>query len=441
VQACVEFVLREFGRVDILINNAGNVGLYKSLEITQGQWEQVLQVNLISTFMCSQAFGREMIRQQQGGAIVNVSSIASLSTFPLRASYGAAKAGINLLTKVLAVEWAPFGIRVNAIAPGMTRTERGADLAKISIGSLNESAFIPRIPLGRIASPSETANVAVFLASDDAEEATVIADDIVARGLATPNEIGTMSELARMTYEILAHAWRRRDTLLVDLKIEFGRIVSGEGKGSLVIADVIDNDSWRVWPQGREDLMLDKQMYRNLDSVTPNDLMRVRESYERVADAVGTFPQMRPGMVAILVDGAHFAEVANNVARAVGGFGLPTVRHIVSVERTPGYILQLIAQLDATFARMVVITVGAPGSALFGLVDKAPANPRLKVETSGMDLDATAFAAAKALALEDTIVFGRVLLMQANVRSSVMQADAQLQAAQQAQVPPGANLA
>jgi len=129
-------------------------------------------VNLISTFICSQAFGREMIRQKQGGAIVNVSSIASLSTFPLRASYGAAKAGINLLTKVLAVEWATYGIRVNAIAPGMTRTERGADLAKISIGSLIESAFVPRIPLGCIATPDEIANVAVFLASDEASYVT-----------------------------------------------------------------------------------------------------------------------------------------------------------------------------------------------------------------------------------------------------------------------------
>ena len=80
-----------------------------------------------------------------------------------------------------------------------------------------------------------------------------------------------MSELARIVYEILAHAWRRHDTLLVDLKIEFGRIASGEGKGQLVVADVIDNDAWRIWPQGREELMLDKQLYRNLADVTPED--------------------------------------------------------------------------------------------------------------------------------------------------------------------------
>jgi NAD(P)-dependent dehydrogenase (short-subunit alcohol dehydrogenase family) len=168
VQACVAFVLAEFGGVDILVNNAGNVGLFRSLDITLEQWERVLQVNLVSTFLCSQAFGREMIAQGRGGAIVNVSSIASQSTFPLRASYGAAKAGINLLTKVLAIEWARYGIRVNAVAPGMTATERGADLAKFTIGSLNEAAYTPRIPLGRKASPREIANVVAFLASDEA---------------------------------------------------------------------------------------------------------------------------------------------------------------------------------------------------------------------------------------------------------------------------------
>ena len=76
-----------------------------------------------------------------------------------------------------------------------------------------------------------------------------------------------MTELARLTFDILSHAWRKRDVLLVDLKIEFGRLAGGENQGQLVIADVIDNDSWRIWPQGREELMLDKQIYRNLQTV------------------------------------------------------------------------------------------------------------------------------------------------------------------------------
>jgi phosphoribosylaminoimidazole-succinocarboxamide synthase len=279
-----------------------------------------------------------------------------------------------------------------------------------------------------------------FFLKDDANHDPLIeGEEIVARGLATPMELATMSELARITFEVLAHAWRRRDTLLVDLKIEFGRISAGEGKGTLVIADVIDNDSWRVWPQGREELMLDKQTYRNLADVTPADLIGIRDNYEKVAEIVGGFPLMRPGMVAVLADGPQFAEAANAVARSVGNFGLPTVRHIVSVERTPGHVLQLLAQLEATFARMLVVTVGQRSSALHGLVDHATPCPTQRVDASALDLDATSFACAKAFALEDSVVFGRVLLMQANARSAVMQADAQLQA--QLAGPPGASLA
>src|SRR5258708_11785917 len=98
VQACLEFVMREMGRVDVLVNNAGNVGLFPSLEITRAQWDAVLRVNLVSTFMCSQAFGRQMIRQGEGGAIVNVSSIASLAGVPNLAMYAAPYAGLQHTT-------------------------------------------------------------------------------------------------------------------------------------------------------------------------------------------------------------------------------------------------------------------------------------------------------------------------------------------------------
>lgn len=166
VRRCLEQVLDRFGRVDILVNNAGNEGRYVSLEITEEMWGPIFRVNLFSTFIGSQIFGREMIRQGQGGAIVNVSSIASLATFPGRAGYGAAKAGINLLTKVLAIEWAKYGIRVNAVGPGMTRTERFNE--SVRAGLLNETPLNRRIPLGRAAKPEEVANVVAFLASRQA---------------------------------------------------------------------------------------------------------------------------------------------------------------------------------------------------------------------------------------------------------------------------------
>ena len=324
-----------------------------------------------------------------------------------------------------------FGARKMIPLEVVVRGVAAGSLVRRKPGIARGALLVPRI-------------IEFFLKDDDNHDPLIEADEVVAHGLASPQELGTMSELARMSYEILAHAWRRRDTLLVDLKVEFGRIASGEGKGSLVIADVIDNDSWRIWPQGREDLMLDKQLYRNLETVTPADLATLRDNYEHVAELVGTFPQMRPGMIAIIVDGPPFAELGNSVARAVGQFGLASVRHIVSVERTPGYVLQLIAQLDATFAKMVIIAVGASNSVLAGVIDNVTANPVLRIDAAAADLDGVAFSCAKALGLEDTIVYGRVMLMQANVRATVMQADAQLQAQQQqAQQPmaPGSNLA
>ena len=238
-----------------------------------------------------------------------------------------------------------------------------------------------------------------------------------------------MSEIARIAFEILAHAWRRRETLLVDLKIEFGRIQSGEGRGNLVIADVIDNDSWRVWPQGREDLMLDKQLYRNLDSVTPEDLERVRENYERVAELVGSFPMLRPGMVALVADGAESLPIIETAARSLQTFGLQALRRVVSTHLVPGFVLQAVQQLDASFARIVYVASGPQLAAML-----AAATPTPVFDATDYDEDELGLVVAKTLALDDTVMFGRVLLVQANARSAVLHADAQINSPQQAQL-------
>ncbi|MBC5829862.1 MAG: hypothetical protein GIW98_06670 [Candidatus Eremiobacteraeota bacterium] len=265
-----------------------------------------------------------------------------------------------------------------------------------------------------------------FFYKDDANHDPLIeAEQIISSGMAAPLEVGAMSEIARLTFDILAHAWRRRDTLLVDLKLEFGRITSGDGKGSLVIADVVDNDSWRIWPQGREDLMLDKQMYRNLPSVSPQDLERVKLAYENVAEMVGTFPVMRPGMVAIICDGPDFMEQGAKIVNALNAFGLPSVRHVASAFKTPGFVLQLAQQLDATFARLIFVASGAAGNALLPMLEGVTTNPTF----DGSDApEIIALRCAKALALEDTVLFGRTLLTQTNARSAVLQADASLNA-------------
>ena len=263
-----------------------------------------------------------------------------------------------------------------------------------------------------------------FFIKDDANHDPLIdIDEIVHRGLATPQELGMMSEIARITFEILAHAWRSRETLLVDLKLEFGRLSGGEGRGSLVIADVIDNDSWRVWPQGREELMLDKQMYRNLETVTPDDLARVHANYEMVAELVGLFPALRSGMVAYVADGAQSVALLDPVIEQTNVFGLQSLRRIVSTHLVPAYVLQAVQQLDATFARLVYVASGPHLAAMLSAATPTPVFDATEFDASELGL-----VVAKTLAMDDTVMFGRVLLVQANARSAVLGADAQINA-------------
>ena len=272
-----------------------------------------------------------------------------------------------------------------------------------------------------------------FFVKDDANHDPMISpDEIVARGIAQPHEVAAMTEMARLTFDILTHAWRRRDVLLVDLKIEFGRLAGGENQGQLVIADVIDNDSWRIWPSGREDLMLDKQIYRNLQSVDDEALAEVKRAYEKVADLVGSFPVMRPGMVAVIADSTAQVERVNEIVQAVGQLGLPTVRHVASPATTPGYVLQLIGQLEATFARSIFVAVGE-NDLLRAMLDAASSSPVLdgRISTGQLTMQC-----AKLFGLDDTVLYGRTLLMQANARSRIVHADASLQ--QHAHTPQGA---
>lgn len=152
-----------FGRIDVMLNNAGISMNTPSLDLTPEQWRRTIDINLSGVFYCAQAAGRRMVRQK-GGAIVNTASMAGLSPFKERAAYCAAKAGVIALTKVLAVEWAPHGVRVNAIAPGVANTELVKQLA--ASGRVNVEGVCRGTPLGRLGEPDEIAEAALFLASD-----------------------------------------------------------------------------------------------------------------------------------------------------------------------------------------------------------------------------------------------------------------------------------
>ena len=159
--AIVERCVRDFGRIDILVNNAG-VGFHRAfLDTALEDWERVLRINLTGQFLVAQAAVRHMVAQGEGGRVINIGSISGQRGGTGRSAYGAAKAGLMQLTRVMAVELAPLGIAVNAIAPGPVAT------AITNHGPEQEQAYLSRIPAGRYGHPDMVANAAVFLASDE----------------------------------------------------------------------------------------------------------------------------------------------------------------------------------------------------------------------------------------------------------------------------------
>ncbi len=164
--ALLERIVATFGRIDVLVNNAGVELVRPADEHTEEDWHQTLTTNLIGGFHCAQLAAARMRVQGRGGSIINVSSIASTVAMPGLAAYGAAKAAINQLTRTLASEWAASGIRVNAIAPGyMDHCMRDGGMTPIArVASVT--------PLGRRGRPEELVGPVVFLASDAAAYVT-----------------------------------------------------------------------------------------------------------------------------------------------------------------------------------------------------------------------------------------------------------------------------
>ena len=167
-QRLVDRTLAAFGRLDVLINNAGIIKTAEFLEISEADFDAVLRVNLKGVFLVGQAAARVMARQGRG-AIVNMSSANAVVAIPNQVPYVTSKGAVNQLTKVMALALADKGVRVNAIGPGSILT----DLLKVVMS--DEAArrrILSRTPMGRCGEPSEVAKVALFLASDDASYLT-----------------------------------------------------------------------------------------------------------------------------------------------------------------------------------------------------------------------------------------------------------------------------
>ena len=171
----VDATLKEYGRIDILINCAGIIRRAPAIEFSEKDWDDVIQINQKATFFLCQAAAKEMVKQKKG-KIINIASLLSFQGGIIVPSYTASKSAVAGLTKALANEWAPLGINVNAIAPGYMATEMTEALQK---SADRAPAILARIPAGRWGTPEDMKGLAVFLASDAAEylQGQVIAVD------------------------------------------------------------------------------------------------------------------------------------------------------------------------------------------------------------------------------------------------------------------------
>ncbi len=161
VASAAEAVTERYGRVDVVVNNAGIACIGPAEDLAPDRWRRVLDVNLTGPFLVSQAFGRTMLAQRSG-SIVNVASVAGLRGVADRAAYNASKHGLIGLTRTLAAEWGGRGVRVNAVCPGWVKTPM--DDASQGEGAYGDEDITGHVPLGRFADPDDIAQAVAFLA-------------------------------------------------------------------------------------------------------------------------------------------------------------------------------------------------------------------------------------------------------------------------------------
>lgn len=164
IQNLVKKTLEKYGRIDVVVNNAGVNHSANFFDISEEDWDWVMSVDLKGTFLLSQAAAKVMVDQGIQGVIINMSSVMAVMALADQVPYCAAKGGVNQLTKAMAIALGDYGIRVNAIGPGPVLTDL---MQRVVNNKEKEAELLSRLPLGRIAECREIATVAVFLASDD----------------------------------------------------------------------------------------------------------------------------------------------------------------------------------------------------------------------------------------------------------------------------------
>jgi len=171
IEAATADAISRLGRLDVLVNNAGAHGRKPAVDITREDWDRIFGPNLTGTFFLTQQFGRHLIAERRPGSVVFITSTHAVRGAPVRLMYGVSKGALHQMTRMLAVEWAPHGIRINAVAPGRmltdspSRQETGTDPQYLE-------SMINRTPLRRLATAEEVAEAVVYLSSPGASSIT-----------------------------------------------------------------------------------------------------------------------------------------------------------------------------------------------------------------------------------------------------------------------------
>ncbi len=177
VNAVVEQVVAQWGGVDALVNAAGIPMAVPTTELTDDKWQMTLDININGTFFFCRAVAPHMIAKGRG-TIINIGSLHSFQGIPMRAAYAASKGGVLQLTRSLATEWAPHGVRVNCISPGWIRTPLQDEMVRQ--GRIDRTPIIARTPIRRIGEVSDIVGPAIFLASD--ESAFIVGEQLIVDG-------------------------------------------------------------------------------------------------------------------------------------------------------------------------------------------------------------------------------------------------------------------
>lgn len=266
------------------------------------------------------------------------------------------------------------------------------------------------------------------------------------RGLLTEAELAVVEREATRVFEVLERAWAAQDVVLVDLKVEFGRTADGE----LLLADVIDNDSWRIWPHGDKGAMKDKQVYRNLTERSAEALDAVMDNYRWVALKTEAFLHTGRGLAVILMGSESDSKIGEAIHATLQRFGVEAQLRVCSAHKDPERLLRIAREYDACGRPIVYVAVAGRSNGLGPVLDGATPHPVINCpppsdKFGGMDLlsslrlpgglacttvlepETAALAVVKSLSAQDPALWGRLREHHRLLREAAADADVRIQ--------------